>query len=136
MGTRVLPSCGIVYPNRQASPYGSGRPRRPFMKCTCNRTWYRRIGCLGSSFVTCRRPGISGFFLLDLQVEDDLLLAVKARDRAGGRRGPVFFGVNLVVGVGVEPAEAIVALVVADITADGVAAGVFQEHHAGGNGRI
>src|SRR5579859_1440399 len=72
----------------------------------------------------------SALLLVDLQIKDDVLFAIETRYRASLGLGAVFFGVNLVVDVWVEAAEAIVAGVVADVAANRVAAHVFQEDDA------
>src|ERR1700719_5315759 len=78
----------------------------------------------------------SALLLVDLEIQYQVLLAVKTGDRAGRRLGPVFLGMNLVVSIRIETTETIVAGVIADVAANDVAAGILQEDHRGGHGRF
>src|SRR6266849_5637590 len=82
------------------------------------------------------RPPASGLLLFKLQVKDDFFLTVEAGDGAGGRLGAIFLRVNLVIHIGIQAAEAVVAFVVGDIAANSVSPGVFEEDHAGRDGRF
>src|ERR1700740_1291262 len=53
----------------------------------------------------------------DLQVEDNLFFVVEAGDGARRGLGAVLFSMNLIIDVRVQAAEAIVALVIRDVTA-------------------
>src|ERR1700730_2870267 len=84
-------------------------------------------------FAPVRVSSRLGFFLVDFEVEDDFLLAVEAGDGTGWGLGAVFFRVDFVVGVGIEAAEAIVALIIGDVAADRVAAHIFEADDGGRN---
>ena len=71
------------------------------------------------------------FFLSSLRFRTISLRSSKLETVRVWRRGPVFLGVELVVGVGIEAAEAVVAGFVADVAADGVGPIIFQEDDAG-----
>src|SRR6476660_1414045 len=71
---------------------------------------------------------VSGFLPVQLQVDVDFFLAVEARYRPRLRLRRILFRVNLVVDVRIQPAEAIVALLVGNRASNRVAAGVFQEN--------
>jgi hypothetical protein len=78
-----------------------------------------------ASTYSCELTKPLGLFFVQLQVDVDVFLAVEARYRARLRLRGVFFRVNLIVDIGIETAEAIVALIIGNGTADGIAACVL-----------
>src|SRR5262249_58141329 len=96
----------------------------------------KRFACLlrgQAALSTAERCEIgqpSGFVLFELQIQHDVLAAIKARYGARRGFGAVFFGVDFIVDIRIEPTEAVVALVVCDVAANHVGAEILQEYDA------
>src|SRR5258708_1457255 len=78
--------------------------------------------------VDCRAAKTSGLFLFKFQVDDDLFLVIEARDRSRGGFGAIFFGVDFIVDIRVEAAEAVIAFLVGDVAADCIGARISEKN--------
>src|SRR5215470_3245474 len=75
-------------------------------------------------------------FPVNFQIDDNFLAAVERGDAAHGRLRAFQLGVHLIVGIGVQAAEAVAAVAIGEIAAHGVGAQVFQKDHAVGQGIV
>src|SRR6267378_561559 len=78
----------------------------------------------------------SAFFLVDFEIQNDVLATVEAGDGTGWGFGAFFFRMQFVVGIGIQAAETVVAGVIGVAAADGIGAHVFEKNHAAGKRAI
>src|ERR1700694_946737 len=78
-----------------------------------------------------RKPK-SALFLVDSEIQNDVLAAVKAGDGTSWGFGTLFFRMQFVIGIGIQAAETVVAGVIGIAAADGIGAHVFQKNYAAG----
>src|SRR5208283_1268805 len=76
------------------------------------------------------------FLPFNLEIERDFLAAVKGRHRLYLGFRPFKFRVDLVIHVGIQAAESVVAIRIRKAAAHCVGPQVLQEHHAVGKGRL
>src|SRR6266699_1295554 len=82
------------------------------------------------------QPLRSALFLVDFEIQNDVLATVEAGDRTGWGFGAFFFRMQFVIGIGIQAAETVVAGVIGVAAADGIGAHVFQKNHAAGKWAI
>ena len=83
---------------------------------------------------TSRKSSARFSFLLallriNLEVHNNFFATFKTRNRARGRLGAILFGVQFIVGIGIEAAEPVISSIVRDVTAHRIGPRILQEHH-------
>src|SRR5438874_12727133 len=78
----------------------------------------------------------SALFLVDLEIQDDVLARVETGYSARRRLRVVFFGVQLVVGVRVQSAETIASRIIGVTASHGIGPHVLQKNNTAGKGVI
>lgn len=75
----------------------------------------------------------SALLFIELQIQDNIFATIKTGDRARLRFGSVLFGVEFVIGIGIQTAKAVISGIVADVAAHGIGTHILQENNAGGD---
>jgi hypothetical protein len=78
----------------------------------------------------------SALFLVDFEIQNDVLAAVEAGDRAGWGFGAFFFRMQFVIGIRIQAAETVAAGVIGVTATDRIGAHVFQKNNAAGKRAI
>src|SRR6266851_5554820 len=79
-----------------------------------------------------RRKLESALFLVDFEIQNDILATVEAGYRTGSGFGAFLFRMEFVIGVGIQAAETVVAGVVGVTAAYGIGTHVFQKNNTSG----
>lgn len=66
---------------------------------------------------------------INLEVNYNFFATLKTRNCARGRFGAILFGVQFVVGIGIEAAEPVISSIVRNIAAHRIGPRILQEHH-------
>src|SRR5207253_10660043 len=78
----------------------------------------------------------SALFLVDFEMQNDILATVEAGDGTSWGFGALFFRMQFVIGIGIQAAETVAAGVIGVTAADGIGTYVFQKNYAAGKRAI
>ena len=86
--------------------------------------------------LTKRRKRNSALFLVDFEIQNDVLATVEARNRAGRGFSALFLRMEFVIRIRVQAAETVTAGVIGVTAADGICAHILEKDNTAGEGAI